>query len=388
VTDDPTRSPEAIPTAEAAPVPLDEQEPGAGPHLQITELEAGPTEAAEAIERRDAYGRVPVVVRVRRQPPIRIEAVLLAVALGASGLLLPVFLALRAVIIVGAVLALVIGFVSRIFIRIPPGAVGLTVRSGRPGKVLEAGVHTTNPFVILSHLVTSRDIAFDVPVSEVRSSDGVAVTVDLMLTLRINEPQTFAYQVATGDADALVHAAAQDAVRSTLRGIASLDALDLGPDQAAILRSTIDASLARLGISVQSVSFTRVSLPAAFTASLEARRLAAVQLAEEGDAFTLEERRLANRAALIVQEAEARRLSVEKEAAAEALRLARLEERIGANPKAAAYDLEVSRIRIAERLAGNSRAVVSMTGPDLVASALLTREAGRDAAPDIPSPAS
>jgi regulator of protease activity HflC (stomatin/prohibitin superfamily) len=378
VTDDLARGAESVPPAAPEPAAPDEPEPTAGPHLQITELEASSLGAPEAIERRDAYGRVPVVVRIRRQPPIRIEAVLVAVALGASGVLLPLFLALKAVIIVGAVLALLIGFIARIFIRIPPGTVGLTVRSGRPGAVLGPGVHTTNPFVILTHLVTTRDIAFDVPVSEVRSADGVAVTVDLMLTLRITEPATFAYQVTTGDADALVHAAAQDAVRSTLRGIPALDALDLGPDQAATIRSTIDEALARFGISVHSVSFTRVTLPAAFTASLEARRLSVVQLAEAADAFALEQRRLADRTALIAQEAEASLLSVEKEAAAEALRFEKLEERIAANPKAAAYDLEVTRIRIAERLIGNSRAVVSLNGPELIATSLLTREAGRD----------
>lgn len=382
MTDDPTQGLDGAPPASPEPVRLDEPEPTAAPHLQITEVEAGSLGAAEAIERRDAYGRVPVVVRVRRQPPIRMEAVLLAVALGASGLLLPVFLALKAVIIVGAVLALAIGFLARIFIRIPPGTVGLTVRGGRPGAVLEAGVHTTSPVVVLTHVVTTRDIAFDVPVSEVRSRDGVAVTVDLMLTLRITEPATFAYQVATGDADALVHAAAQDAVRSTLRGIEALDALDLGPEQAATLRSSIDETLGRFGISVHSVSFTRVTLPAAFTASLEARRLAAVQLAEAADAFALEERRLSNRAALIVQEAEARQLAVEKEAVAEALRLQRLEERIAANPRAAAYDLEVSRIRVVKRLAGNSRAVVSLNSPDLIATSLISRDAGREADQD------
>lgn len=381
MTDDPTRT-SAEPPAEPVPSGPDQPEPVAGSHLQITEVEAAPNDAAEAIERRDSWGRVPVVVRVRRQPPIRMEWVLIAIGLGASGVLLPLFLALKAVIIVAAVVALLVGFLARIFIRVPPGAVGLTIRSGRPAGTLDAGVHTTSPFVILTHLVTARDIAFDVPVSEVRSADGVAVTVDLMLTLRISDPPAFAYQIATGDADALVHAATQDAVRSTLRGIEAMAALDLGSEQATALRATIDEALAQFGITVRAVSFTRVTLPAAFTASLEARRLAVVQLAEAADAFTLEQRRLSDRAALITQEAEQRRLAVEKEAAAEALRFARLEERIAANPKAAAYDLDVSRIRIAERLAGNNRAVVSMTGPDLITNALLTREAARDSEPE------
>jgi regulator of protease activity HflC (stomatin/prohibitin superfamily) len=319
---------------------------------------------------------VPVVVRIRRQPPIRVEFLLLAVALGASGLFLELWLAVRAVIIVGAVLALIAGLLSRIFIRVPPGAVGLTIKGGAQAGVLAEGIHTVSPLVALTHLVTTREIAFDVPVSQVRSADGVAVTVDLMLTLTIADPSRFAYQVATGDADALVHAAAQDAVRATLRGIEALAALDLGAAEAASLRETLDAELGRYGLAVHAVSFTRVTLPEPFTQSLEARRLAAVQLAEAADAFALEQRRIADRGALVAKEAEARLLAVDHEAAAEARRLARLEERLVANPAAARYDLELARIRVAEQLAGNSRAVVSMGAGDLVTSLLVAHEAG------------
>ena len=41
------------------------------PYVQLTEITATPLEAADAIERRDDLGRIPVVVRIRRQPPIQ-----------------------------------------------------------------------------------------------------------------------------------------------------------------------------------------------------------------------------------------------------------------------------------------------------------------------------
>ena len=64
----------------------------AGPaFVQITEAVAGPLEAAEAIEQRDEQGRVPVVVRIHRQPPINPVWILVAIGLGASGLFLPLF---------------------------------------------------------------------------------------------------------------------------------------------------------------------------------------------------------------------------------------------------------------------------------------------------------
>ena len=76
----------------------------------------------------------------------------------------------------------------------------------------------------------------------------------------------------------------------------------------------------------------------------------------------LEQRRVGDRASLIAQEQEARKAAIEIEAAAEAMRLEKLEERLSAYPTAARYDLEMARLRVAQQLAGNTRAVVSLGG--------------------------
>ena len=243
---------------------------------------------------------MPVVVRIRRQPPINPVWILVAIGLAASGLFLPLVAALRAMIIVGAVVALVVGLMSRLFLRVPPGSVGLVVKGGRQDRVLQPGVHRVSPLVALSHLVTTREIAFDVPVSEVRSADGVGVAVDVLLTLRIADPVKFAYAITPGDADQFVQAACQDAVRTLVRGIEAMSALDLNSTQSDSLRQVIDPKLDRFGIDVSDVAFTRVTLPAALTDSLEARRLASLQLAEQAESYALDKRRLADQAALVV----------------------------------------------------------------------------------------
>ena len=372
-------------------IPIDEPEPLPAAFVQLTEITATPQDAADAIERRDSLGRIPVVVRIRRQPPIKIEWIIIALVLAASGLFPPVPLELRLLVWALAIVAVVVGLLSRLFLRVPPGTVGLVVKGGRHSSVITEGVHRVSPMVALSHLVTTREIAFDVPVNEVRSSDGVGVSVDLMLSLQVSDPVRFAYSVSTGDSDQLVHAATQDAVRTLVRGIEAMNALDLGADQAATLREVIDAKLDAYGLDARNVSFTRVTLPVAFTSSLEARRLSVVQLAEQSEAYALERRRLADHASLVNQEAEARRSAVEHEAAAEALRLAKMEERLAANPHAAQYDMEMSRIKVAQQLAGNSRAVVSLGATDLMSSLLVAREAADAgavpaAAPDVPAP--
>ena len=374
MSDDPAQ---ALAAASAAtPAPTDEDgKPIARPYVQIVETTAGPVAVKQALEERDPYGRVPVVVRVARQPPINPVWFLVAIGLGASGLFIPAFLALRAILIVAAIAAIVFALLSRILMTIPPASVGILVKGGRFHAVLGEGVRWVRPVVALSHVVTTRELAFDVPIAEVRSKDGVGVTVDVLLTLRIADPRKFVYSITTGDLDQLAHAAAQDAVRTMIRSRQALDVLDIGGPEADELRATIDARLEPFGVEVPAVAFTRVTLPSALTASLEARRLASVQLAEEQENFALDQRRLTDRARLIAEEQESRRTAVEWEAQAEALRFQRLEERLGAYPKAARYDLEVGRLRVAQQLAGNSRAVVSLGASDLVTDLLVAREA-------------
>ena len=260
MTDDPARMTDM--SSESGSTPTEGASVLAQAYIQLTEAEATPLDAADAIERRDQYGRVPIVVRIRRQPPINPIWILLAIGLAASGLFLPLEAALRAMIIVGAVVALVVGIISRLFIRVPPGSVGLVVKSGRHDRVLTPGIRRVSPIVALSHLVTTREIAFDVPVSEVRSADGVGVAVDVLLTLRIADPVKFAYAITPGDADQFVQAACQDAVRTLVRGIEAMSALDLNSTQSDSLRQVIDPKLDAYGIDVSNVAFTRVTLPA------------------------------------------------------------------------------------------------------------------------------
>jgi regulator of protease activity HflC (stomatin/prohibitin superfamily) len=335
-------------------------------YVQLTEVEAGPAEAAAALEQRDAYGRVPVLVRVRAQPPIRPAWVVVAVALVASGVLVPNLDAfLRILIILGAVVALVVGILNRIFIRVPVGAVAVVTRGGRPAGILREGVHTVLPVIVLSHLVSTRQVAFDVPVASVRSADGVGVSVDTLLTLVVTDAERLVRTIAMSDLDQLVHAACQDAVRKLIRSTDALATLDLGANEADRLRAIIDERLAPFGIDVPSVAFTSVSLPVELTASLESRRLASVKLAEQAEQTALDQRRITDQARLEVEEQAGRRAAVEKEAEVEELRLARLEARLAAYPAAARYDMDLARLRVAEHAAANTRAIVSLGGPDL-----------------------
>jgi hypothetical protein len=130
----------------------------------------------------------------------------------------------------------------------------------------------------------------------------------------------------------------------------------------------------------------RVEPPRDFLASREARRLAVLRTSEQEEQAGLGRRMQADRDALARQEAQARfereqekaelaaavrRREIELEAETEALRLARLQERLAAYPEAARWDWAGERLKVARRLAGNSRAIIQLGGAGDIADALV-----------------
>jgi hypothetical protein len=82
-----------------------------------------------------------------------------------------------------------------------------------------------------------------------------------------------------------------------------------------------------------------------------------------------------------VQQAEVHQHVVELEAAAEELRLAKLEERLARYPRAAQWDWDGVQFEVARALAGNSRVLVHARGIDDLARVVMTRETALDQAP-------
>jgi hypothetical protein len=122
------------------------------------------------------------------------------------------------------------------------------------------------------------------------------------------------------------------------------------------------------------VVILRIRPPDEFMRSMEGRRIAAVQREEEVERHALEQRRQGDRESLERQRVEAGRKLIELEAANEALRLERLQERLANYPEAARFDLETARLDVARALAGNTRAMLQVGAGGDIASALVMRD--------------
>jgi len=350
-------------------------------YTQLTQVRVPLHEAAGAFAQRDASGRIPIVVVPRRLGRLGnqfVAAGLLVILAGAmAAILLDSAIYVPLALPIGLAL-LILGFYRSFIVRIPEGVNGLLTRAGRYYKTVGSGTNVVAPWIPVSHLVTRREIPFDVPVLEASTRDNVRANVDTLITFTISDPYKFVYSIAADDFDQVFQAACQDGLRRMVRQITSDQVIDLVQHDVVDLREALSAEVEAYGVTISKVVITYAQPPAEFMQSLEARQLAAVQQAEQAERQALAQRRQADAEVLLrqeviarverereqlqlkVQQAEARRRVVELEADTEALRLARLEERLRSYPLAAQYEWESNQLSVSRALAGNTRAVVQV----------------------------
>ncbi len=338
---------------------------------QLTQVRVPLDDAGEAFAVPDATGRLPIIVLPRQPFRIRNEFVIAGVIAVVVGLIFDFTLALRGGLVGLGVLAIFLGVFQSFMVAVPEGARAILLKSGRYHRTVGAGRHVVPPWIVVSHVVTVREIPFEAAGVDLPARDDVRVEVDLLLTFTIVAPEKFVFLISAPDFDQVCQAACREAIRALVRAKRSDEILDLSVDDTDALRGAIGESIAPYGVEIGRVVVTHVQPPAEFMASREARRLAAVQRDEQSERHALAERLLADRAALKRQAVIARQERIELRAANEALRLKHLQERLAAYPLAARYDAETQRLEVARALAGNTRAMVQVGGSGDVADAIV-----------------
>ena len=383
--DDPTLdSTMAVAAPSTTALPPDAAPPA---QLQLTQARVPLDEAGEAFTVPDASGRLPIVVLPKQPVRIRNGFVLGGVIAIVLALLFEVDLGIRGGLLALGAAAIFLGVFQSFIVAVPEGARALLLKAGRYSRTLDAGRHIVPPWIVVSHVVTVREIPFDTPAWSVSTIDDVRVDVDVLLTFTITAPERFVFAISAPDFDQVCRASALDAVRTLVRSKRSDEILDLSTTDTDALRTAIGAALEPYGVEVQRVVIVGVQPPLEFMASLESRRLAAVRLDEQTEQHALEERLLADRESLTRQRVALQRERIELEAANEALRLEHLESRLAAFPNAARHDVEEQRIEVARSLAGNTRAMVQVGNNADVADALIMHTLTDSPAAIPPSPA-
>ncbi len=374
-------------------------------YTQLTQARVPLESASVAFSSRDASGRIPIVLVPDRPNRIRNDFLAAAVVVFLAAFLIdliwnPWWAFVLAVPI--SLILVILAVLRSFFVYIPEGISVLLARGGKHFKTIGAGRHFVPPWLAISHMVTRREIPFDVPVVSMPTSDNVRANVDILVTFTITDPYRFVYSISADDFDQVFEAAATEALRERIRSISSADIASLRQDDMTEVQTALNVRAQTYGTEVGHISVTYAQPPADFVQTEEARQLNIVQQAEQAERQALAERRLAEEASLArlrvlaqadrerellkaaMEQAEARRRVVELEAEAEDLRLARLQERLEKYPLAAQWEAEALSLDVARALAGNTRAVVQVGGASQIAEAFTVRGILHDDALDSP----
>lgn len=339
-------------------------------YSQLSQVRVPLDEAVDAFAVRDASGRIPIVVLPRQLNRIHNELVMLGLGVLIAGIAGNLLLNNSAWLWLGIVVALLLialGVRRSFMVNIPEGVNGLLLQGGKYIRTIGSGLHIIPPWIVVSHLVTRREIPFDVPVVEALTQDNVRANVDCLVTFNITDPFRFIYNISAGDFDQVFQAVCQDALRSMIRHISSEQVINLAHQNAAELQAALSAEVEPYGVTVRRVNITYAQPAAEIVRLQEARQWAVLQRAEQVEKQALAQQRQADEETLARQR-------VMAAAEVEALRLTKLEERLRAYPLAAQYEWQSAQLAVAKSLAGNTRAVLQVGNTDDIVRALVMRD--------------
>ena len=364
-------------------------------YTQLTQVRVPLEQAGEAFATRDTSGRIPIVLIPKQLNRVRNEPVIAGVVVLLGAILIHLLYNQPIMIPIGIVLALlliIVGVYRSFIVRVPEGANALLAKGGRYIKTIGSGTHIIQPVIVVTHLVTRREIPFDVPVVEAPTKDNVRASVDTLVTFNIVDPFKFVFSISADDFDQVFQAACQDGLRHLVRTIGAEQVADLAKQDLASFRDELGAEMESYGVQISKITVTFAQPSADVMLSLEARQLASVQQAEQAEKQTLAQRRqkdledLARQEVMArierekellqlkIQEATLRQQLVELEADAEDLKLARLEQRLKDYPNAAKWLWAGEKLEVSRALAGNTRAVLQVGEANEILSAFTVRE--------------
>ncbi len=371
--------------APADPGEVDEVLVTAPSYVQLTQQRVRLRRAAEVFATPDDAGRYPIVVLVKQGGRFQVGVILAAAAVAAGAVLLPVGPILTIAGLIAAVGLFLAGSARAVLTPVPEGTQAVLAERGKFLRVAGPGVQRVPPTVVVTHLVTTREIPFGSLVRAIPTADDVRVDIEVLFTFRIDEPGKFVYNTTAPDFDAVCLGSTQATVREIARAIKSEAVLDMVGRESDVIRDALSSALELYGVRVTRVLVVRVDPPADFLATREARRLAMIRTSQQEEQAGLDRRVQADRDALARQEAQARferekekaelaaairRREIELEAETEALRLEKLQERLARFPDAVRWDWAGERLKVARKLAGNSRAMLHVGGTSDVADVL------------------
>jgi regulator of protease activity HflC (stomatin/prohibitin superfamily) len=154
------------------------------------------------------------------------------------------------------------------------GHVALIYKDGKFVRRLESGKHRFFGFDYATTWVDMRRSIQTIPGQDVLTSDTLSVKVSLTISRKIVEPEKAMHEVE--DHDAVMHSAAQLALRSVVAGLSSEDILANRLNIGAELMKLVGPEAEKVGVAILAIEVKDVMLPSeirkAFTDVVTARK--------------------------------------------------------------------------------------------------------------------
>eukprot|EP01028_Stygiella_incarcerata_P011823 TRINITY_DN691_c0_g1_i1.p1 TRINITY_DN691_c0_g1~~TRINITY_DN691_c0_g1_i1.p1 ORF type:complete len:409 (+),score=117.20 TRINITY_DN691_c0_g1_i1:348-1574(+) len=133
----------------------------------------------------------------------------------------------------------------------------------------------------IAFLVTRQTCTYRAPVRNVPTKDNVKVKVNLTLVFSVVDPRLFVYNLGAQRFDELLHAAAEEAIRSLVRTTTIGEVYELRGQAADEMLDLLNGKFKQFGVRFSTCTVTQVEMPTAIAQSLEAATTFESRIAEQ-----------------------------------------------------------------------------------------------------------
>ncbi len=272
-------------------------------------------------------------------------------------------------IILVIVLALVLILAANSFYTVEEDQYACTVRFSKIiATTGDSGLHFKIPFVDSVKYFSKATQFYDIPPSEVLTSDKQNMTVDCYILWEISDPLKF-YQTlgTTGVAEERLNAITYAALKNTMGKLAQADIINMndGAERNDIyegIASTVDAQTATYGIRVQDVKIKRFDLPdsnlnAVYSRMISERNQMAEKYTADGNyEASIIRNEVDKQVNILISNAQAAAAQLEAEGEAEYMRL--LAEAYDSPDKKEFYAFTLALDALKQTLTGDEKTVI------------------------------
>ncbi len=272
-------------------------------------------------------------------------------------------------IFLGVILLLLVIVASGAFYTVAENQYACTFRFSEIVSTTDtAGLHVKIPFVDSVKYFPKATQLYDIPPSEVYTSDKQTMTVDCYILWHIAEPQQFYRALGTTSvAEDRLDAITYTALKIALGNLAQADIINMndGAERNDIyesITSTVDAQAAAYGIKVEDVKIKRFDLPdsnlnAVYTRMISERNQMAEKYTADGNyEASIIRNDVDKQVNIIVSNAQAEAAKLVAEGEAEYMRL--LAEAYGTADKKDFYEFTLALDALKQSLTGEQKTII------------------------------